>query len=96
MFSYCLRNTKRSKIYPDPEKFDPMRHAPEEKSKRENISALYFGEGPRICIGNRFGFFQVKVGLLTLLSSYRVSPCEKTPSQLKFNVGSLVLTVEGR
>ncbi|EEB11224.1 conserved hypothetical protein [Pediculus humanus corporis] len=48
------------KIYPDPEKFDPMRHAPEEKSKRENISALYFGEGPRICIGNLFNLTGAK------------------------------------
>ncbi|KAK7865958.1 hypothetical protein R5R35_005023 [Gryllus longicercus] len=78
------------KYYPDPQRFDPERFSEEEKAKRPHYAFLPFGEGPRICIGMRFGILQGKLGLAMLLSKYRFSPCARTKVPLRFDPKSLV------
>lgn len=39
------------KYYPNPDVFDPERFSTEEKGKRPNCTELFFGDGPRFCIG---------------------------------------------
>ncbi|CAG2058749.1 unnamed protein product, partial [Timema podura] len=65
------------KYYPDPEKFNPERFSAENIKSQPNCTYLPFGEGPRNCIGLRFGLMQIKVGLTALLSKYKFSVCEK-------------------
>ncbi|XP_063243313.1 cytochrome P450 6j1-like [Bacillus rossius redtenbacheri] len=65
--------------YPDPTKFDPERFSAENKSKIPPYAFLPFGEGPRICIGMRFGQMQVKTALIHVLRSFRVRACAVTP-----------------
>ncbi|XP_023709398.1 probable cytochrome P450 6a14 isoform X4 [Cryptotermes secundus] len=83
------------KYYPDPDRFDPERFSEEEKQKRHHYVYLPFGEGPRICIGMRFGLMQTKVGLVSLLSKYQFSVSKKTPVPLVFNGKSFLLTPAG-
>ncbi|XP_063223441.1 cytochrome P450 6k1-like [Bacillus rossius redtenbacheri] len=66
-------------IYPEPERFDPERFTPENNSKRHHFAHLPFGEGPRICIGMRFGQMQVKTALVHILTTYQVRRCAQTP-----------------
>ncbi|XP_052891059.1 probable cytochrome P450 6a13 [Anopheles moucheti] len=70
--------------YPDPERFDPERFRPEVANARPPYAYMPFGEGPRICIGLRFGMMQTKVGLIKLLRQFRFSPTEKTPETIRF------------
>ncbi|XP_063231331.1 cytochrome P450 6j1-like [Bacillus rossius redtenbacheri] len=67
-------------IYPEPDKFDPERFNYENKNKRSKFAHIPFGEGPRICIGMRFGQMQVKTALVHILTTYQVRPCTETPS----------------
>ncbi|XP_055592502.1 cytochrome P450 6a2-like [Uranotaenia lowii] len=82
-------------IYPNPMVFDPDRFSPEEVANRHPCAFLPFGEGPRICIGLRFGMLQSRVGLATVLNSYRVTPCSKTTIPLEYSSTAAVLQPKG-
>jgi cytochrome P450 family 6 len=80
-------------IYPEPEKFNPDRFLPEEVEKRHQYSYLPFGEGPRICIGMRFGLVETKLGLAKLLMNYKFTlDRSKTSDPLKISPTAFVLT----
>lgn len=81
--------------YPDPEKFDPERFSPEIKSERHQFSYLPFGEGPRNCVGLRFGYLQTRIGLIKSLLAYKYSPTEKTPKTIIFDPNNTFLATKG-
>ncbi|XP_071448733.1 probable cytochrome P450 6a17 [Hetaerina americana] len=56
--------------FEDPDRFDPERFTEEGRKKWPQFAYLPFGEGPRICIGMRFGSMQTKAGLAALLSKF--------------------------
>ncbi|XP_055386051.1 cytochrome P450 6a9-like [Condylostylus longicornis] len=82
-------------IYPNPEKFNPDNYNQEAINSRHSSTFLAFGDGPRNCLGLRFGKMQTKVGLVTLLSKFKFSVCDATPIPLKFNMKSMLLNSEG-
>uniref|UniRef100_A0AAT9UTS9 Cytochrome P450 6PZ13 n=1 Tax=Maconellicoccus hirsutus TaxID=177089 RepID=A0AAT9UTS9_MACHI len=79
------------KYYNNPEEFRPERFTEEEISKRPNYTYLPFGEGPRVCIAERFAKMKVKIGLIYALKdfSYQVSPEMKFPLEFEKNFGLL-------
>ncbi|XP_063913777.1 probable cytochrome P450 6a14 [Zophobas morio] len=81
--------------YPNPEKFDPERFSEANKSKRRPCTFLPFGDGPRNCIGLRFGLLQTKVGLGVLLKNYKFSVNSRTQLPLKFDPTSFILSPVG-
>ncbi|XP_050069633.1 probable cytochrome P450 6a14 [Anopheles maculipalpis] len=81
--------------YPDPERFDPDRFTPDEVKKRHPYVFVPFGEGPRICIGLRFGVMQTKVGLINLLRKFRFSPSARTPERVEFDPKMFTLSPIG-
>lgn len=82
-------------IYPDPETFKPERFEPAVVHSRPSCSFLPFGEGPRNCIGLRFGMMQARIGLVTLLRHFEFELGGKTKVPLEFMATSAVLTVKG-
>ncbi|KAJ8977038.1 hypothetical protein NQ317_017712 [Molorchus minor] len=81
--------------YPDPEVFDPERFTEENKAKRPASTFIPFGDGPRICIGLRFGMLQSKVGLVRILGNYQVTINNKTKLPIKIHPRAFIRTVEG-
>ncbi len=81
--------------YPNPQKFDPDRFSADEIGKRDNITFLSFGDGPRNCIGLRFGLMQAKIGLVTLLSNYEFSICSKSTVPLEIDKKKFILSPSG-
>ncbi|KYB24705.1 cytochrome P450 6BK2 [Tribolium castaneum] len=81
--------------YPNPEKFDPERFTEKNKNARHHYAHIPFGEGPRICIGARFGLMQTKVGLISLLRNYKFTVNNMTREPLRMQVDSFVLAAEG-
>lgn len=65
-------------IYPDPKRFNPSRFEPEAIKTRHQYAYLPFGDGPRNCIGERFGKMQAKIGLISLLRHFKFGISDRT------------------
>ncbi|KAL1509557.1 hypothetical protein ABEB36_004271 [Hypothenemus hampei] len=59
--------------YPNPDLFDPERFNSANKAARNPFVYLPFGEGPRHCIGKRFGIMQSSIALINILKNYKIS-----------------------
>ncbi|KAH8237287.1 hypothetical protein KR038_009328, partial [Drosophila bunnanda] len=72
--------------WPEPDKFDPERFAPENRHNINMDAYMPFGVGPRNCIGMRLGLLQSKLGLVHLLRKHRVHTCDQTPKTIEWAV----------
>ncbi|XP_037826698.1 cytochrome P450 6a2-like [Lucilia sericata] len=77
-------------IYENPLEFQPERFSPSQTASRHPQSFLGFGDGPRNCIGLRFGRMQNRIGLVTLLKNFKFSPCSRTCASIQFSDHSMV------
>ena len=68
---YVLQRDER--FYPDPLKFDPLRHTEEEKAKRDKFEYFPFGGGPRQCIGEAFAWLEGVLLLATVAQKWRLA-----------------------
>jgi cytochrome P450 len=57
---------RNAKYFPDPEKFDPDRFAPEREKMMTRSSYIPFSGGPRICIGSQFALIEGHMVLAAL------------------------------
>ncbi|KAJ3659262.1 hypothetical protein Zmor_010962 [Zophobas morio] len=81
--------------YPNPDIFDPERFSEENKQSRPSFTWLPFGDGPRICIGMRFGILQSKVALATFVKNYDIKLNKRTLSPLQFDKRAFVSRAAG-
>ncbi|XP_026840952.1 probable cytochrome P450 6a14 [Drosophila persimilis] len=81
-------------IYPQPEHFDPSRFEADQVKSRHPMAYLPFGDGPRNCIGLRFGKIQAKIGLVSLLRRFKFGISKRTESPLILDTRSFPLTTK--
>ncbi|XP_063368830.1 cytochrome P450 6B5-like [Cydia amplana] len=71
--------------FPEPEQFRPERFLGANKDDIKPYTYYPFGDGPRICIGMRFGKMQMLAGLVTLLRHYTVELPSHVPRKVEFD-----------
>lgn len=59
--------------YDEPDKFNPVRLSEKMSAGKNLVNRPYipFGDGPRSCIGMRFGKLQTKVALVSMLHKFK-------------------------
>ena len=62
-------STAARRYFPEPERFDPERFAPEAEKALPRHAYLPFGAGPRVCIGNHFALMEGQLALATLVAA---------------------------
>ncbi|XP_013142904.1 PREDICTED: cytochrome P450 6k1-like isoform X1 [Papilio polytes] len=79
--------------FPNPSKFNPDRFLPENEKNIKPFTFMPFGEGPRSCIGKRFGLQTMRYGLAHVLLHYEVRPVPgaPTPSRAKIDKRGMFL-----
>ncbi|XP_017040711.1 probable cytochrome P450 6a21 [Drosophila ficusphila] len=74
----CGAMHRDEKLYPNPDTFNPDNFSPERVKERDSVEWLPFGDGPRNCIGMRFGQMQTRIGLALLIKEFKFSVCDQT------------------
>ncbi|KAK8767515.1 hypothetical protein V5799_005702 [Amblyomma americanum] len=71
----------------EPEKFNPDRFMPENKSKINPMAMQAFGNGPRNCIGMRFAQIELRYTFAHILRKYRLEKTENSEKSCAFRLG---------
>ena len=66
-------------VFKDPDSFDPDRYAPPREEHATPFAHLGFGGGIHQCMGQQFGFMQVKTIISWLLRNYDMEPAGPMP-----------------
>ncbi|KAI2474170.1 hypothetical protein C4B38_000245 [Diabrotica virgifera virgifera] len=77
-------------IFPNPLTYTPERF----NDNYYNLRGSYFlpfGEGPRGCIGERFGKISAKMAIITALLNSNVTLCKQSPNPVRFEPKSFLL-----
>jgi cytochrome P450 len=73
LVNYCSWASQRlPEVFPDPDRFDPMRFTPERKAALPKGAYVPFGGGSRTCIGMRFGQLEIKTIAALVLQRFRL------------------------
>ncbi|CAB3244211.1 unnamed protein product [Arctia plantaginis] len=67
-------------LFPDPTVFKPERFLPENVKNIKPYTYMPFGEGPRSCIGKRFGMISLSFALAALISNFILKPLPNAPA----------------
>uniref|UniRef100_A0A1B0B4H8 Cytochrome P450 n=1 Tax=Glossina palpalis gambiensis TaxID=67801 RepID=A0A1B0B4H8_9MUSC len=71
--------------FKEPDKFNPDRFSSAAIAQQHHaLSFIPFGEGPRNCIGMRFGKLQAQIGLIMMLRKFQFSTTSKTKIPLRY------------
>jgi cytochrome P450 len=62
-------------LYPEPFRFDPDRFLPEREAARPRGAYIPFGGGSRMCLGKRFGEYELRALASVLFTRVRFDPC---------------------
>ncbi|XP_047005153.1 cytochrome P450 6k1-like [Schistocerca americana] len=89
-----LHNDPR--YWKEPQRFMPARFREENSKDRPSYTFLPFGEGPRLCLGMRVAYLQVKLALVHILNNFEVLPTPETPSSLRYEPSKLIGTPAGK
>ena len=71
--------------FDDPDTFNPDRYDRDFRQVQNSSTFLIFGQGPRVCIANRFAMLETKMLLFYMFAKCTLKCCSKTvvPMQLK-------------
>ncbi|RLU18766.1 hypothetical protein DMN91_009123 [Ooceraea biroi] len=85
---------KDSRYWENPDVFDPDRFSPDRKHNIQKYTFLPFGEGPRMCVGQRIALLQIKASLVAVLRKYSLELSPKTHVPLKMIAGDTMPRVK--
>jgi len=75
----------RASVFPDPERFDPTRFAPEQEAKRSRGAYIPFGAGPRVCIGMTFAELEAELLLAQIAQRFDFEAEDQRPIGADFH-----------
>ncbi|XP_065891833.1 cytochrome P450 4A6-like [Dysidea avara] len=76
------------RIWPDPEKFDPLRFSTENVKLQDSFAFVPFSAGPRNCIGQNFATQDLKIALVHIINRFHI---EVDSSHTVERISALVL-----